>query len=150
MTSAIDQTSASQEPLKVQRFIMRLPRIMSFLETWSFGLSGLFIWLGTAPAMHAALGVQAIWVWIPTAIVGVLLNFQVKRLGMTWQDMSGGTPNYAARLLQRYPGIARYGAIGYWLGWVSIPPHERHRPGRLDCSHSGTTEYPLSCQYPAD
>jgi PAS domain S-box-containing protein len=122
MTSAIDQTSASQEPLKVQRFIMRLPRIMSFLETWSFGLSGLFIWLGTAPAMHAALGVQAIWVWIPTAIVGVLLNFQVKRLGMTWQDMSGGTPNYAARLLQRYPGIARYGAIGYWLGWVSIPP----------------------------
>ncbi len=116
-TAPVDHESG-----RTQRFTMRLPRSLSSLETWGFGLSGLFIWLGAAPAMHAALGPQALWVWVPTAIIGTLLNFQVKRLGMAWQDMSGGTPNYAARLLRHYQGLARYGAIGYWLGWVSIPP----------------------------
>ncbi len=72
--------------------------------------------------MNAALGVQAIFIWIPAAIIGILLNFQVQHLGMCWRDMSGGTPNYAARLLAKYPIAARYGAIGYWLGWVSVPP----------------------------
>jgi len=94
-------TPVDHERGKNQRFAMRLPRSLSSLETWGFGLSGLFLWLGTAPAMHTALGVQAIWVWIPTAIIGMMLNFQVKRLGMAWQEMSGGTPNYAARLLER-------------------------------------------------
>ncbi|WP_254567206.1 amino acid permease [Oscillatoria sp. HE19RPO] len=72
--------------------------------------------------MNAALGVQAIFVWIPAAIIGLLLNVQVQHLGMRWPDMSGGTPNYAARLLAKYPIAARYGAVGYWLGWVSVPP----------------------------
>ena len=102
--------------------LVRLKRSLSFLETWGFGLSGLLLWLGPAPAMNAALGVQAIFVWIPAAIIGILLNLQVQRLGMHWPDMSGGTPNYAARLLAKYPLAARYGAVGYWLGWVSVPP----------------------------
>ncbi|MCT7976566.1 amino acid permease [Laspinema olomoucense] len=102
--------------------LVRLKRSLSFLETWGFGLSGLLLWLGPAPAMNAALGVQAIFVWIPAAIIGILLNFQVQHLGRRWTDMSGGTPNYAARLLAKYPIAARYGAIGYWLGWVSVPP----------------------------
>ncbi|MBO0348351.1 amino acid permease [Phormidium pseudopriestleyi FRX01] len=102
--------------------LVRLKRSLSFLETWGFGLSGLLLWLGPAPAMNAALGVQAIFVWIPAAIIGILLNLQVQRLGMHWPDMSGGTPNYAAKLLAKYPIAARYGAVGYWLGWVSVPP----------------------------
>ncbi|MCS6814522.1 MAG: PAS domain S-box protein, partial [Cyanobacteria bacterium] len=122
MTTSSLVSAVDLDHRKSQPFIMRLPRSLSSLETWSFGLSGLFIWLGTAPGMHTALGPQAIWIWIPTAIIGMLLNFQVRRLGMAWQEMSGGTPNYAARLLRQYPGLARYGAIGYWLGWVSIPP----------------------------
>lgn len=102
--------------------LVRLKRSLSFLETWGFGLSGLLLWLGPAPAMNAVLGVQAIFVWIPAAMIGILLNLQVQHLGMRWRDMSGGTPNYAARLLAQYPIAARYGAVGYWLGWVSVPP----------------------------
>ena len=102
--------------------VSSLPRSLTSLETWGFGFSGLLLWLGTAPAMHAALGSQAIWVWLPGTIVGVLLNLQVKRLGTHFSDVAGGTPNYTTRLLHRFPAIARYGAIGYLLGWVSVPP----------------------------
>ncbi len=102
--------------------VVSLPRSLTSLETWGFGFSGLLLWLGTAPAMHAALGTQALWVWLPGTIVGVLLNLQVKRLGMHFPDVAGGTPNYMTRLLQRFPSVARYGAIGYLLGWVSVPP----------------------------
>ena len=102
--------------------VVSLPRSLTSLETWGFGFSGLLLWLGTAPAMHAALGSQAIWVWLPGTIVGMLLNLQVKRLGMQFPDVAGGTPNYMTRLLQPFPAIARYGAIGYLLGWVSVPP----------------------------
>ncbi|MBW4419691.1 MAG: amino acid permease [Myxacorys californica WJT36-NPBG1] len=99
-----------------------LPRSLTAVETWGFGFSGLLLWLGTAPAMHAALGPQAIWVWLPGTIVGILLNLQVKRLGTYYSDVAGGTPNYITRLLQRFPSVARYSAIGYLLGWVSVPP----------------------------
>ncbi|MGG6294184.1 ATP-binding protein [Leptolyngbya sp. AN02str] len=99
-----------------------LPQSLTSQETWGFGFSGLLLWLGTAPAMHAALGAQAIWVWLPGTIIGVMLNLQVKRLGSYYLDVAGGTPNYITRLLSRYPGLARYGAIGYLLGWVSVPP----------------------------
>jgi PAS domain S-box-containing protein len=99
----------------------QLPQNLSSFETWGFGATGLLLWFGVAPAMHIELGEQAIWVWIPCVIGSVLLNLQVKRLGRQWQEMSGGTPNYAARLLADYPLIARYGAIGYWVGWASVP-----------------------------
>lgn len=98
-----------------------LPRSLTSLETWGFGFSGLLLWLGTAPAMHAALGSQAIWVWLPGTIVGILLNFQVKQLGTYFPDVAGGTPNYTTRLLHKFPTLARYSAIGYLLGWVSVP-----------------------------
>jgi hypothetical protein len=98
-----------------------LPASLTSLETWGFGFSGLLLWLGTAPAMHAALGPQAFWVWLPGTIVGILLNLQVKHLGTYFSGVSGGTPNYTTRLLQRFPALARYSAIGYWLGWVSVP-----------------------------
>jgi hypothetical protein len=51
-----------------------------------------------------------------------LLNLQVKQLGKFFPDVAGGTPNYTTRLLQQFPALARYGAIGYLLGWVSVPP----------------------------
>lgn len=100
---------------------LRLSRGLSALETWGFGLSGLLLWLGTAPGMHLDLGDQAIWVWLPGALIGVMLNLQVKHLGNLWRDVAGGTPNYTTRLLRHYPGLARYVALGYWLGWVSVP-----------------------------
>ena len=101
---------------------LRLQRSLSSIETWGFGLSGLLLWLGPAPAAHSALGAAALYVWLPGAIVGILLNLQVRRLGIHWPNISGGTPNYAAHLLKKYPLLASYGAIGYWLGWVSVPP----------------------------
>lgn len=106
--------------LPMPNFVLR--RSLGTLETWGFGFSGLLLWLGTAPAMNAALGPAAMWVWIPGTIIGILLNLQVKRLGMHHPDVSGGTPNYMTILLDRYPFLARYGAIGYWLGWISVPP----------------------------
>jgi PAS domain S-box-containing protein len=100
---------------------MRLPRSLSVLETWGFGLTTPIGWLNVAVPIHAALGPQAIFVWLPAAIVAILLNLQVKHLGMHWPKMSGGTANYTTRLLKNYPGLGRYAAIGYILGWVSVP-----------------------------
>jgi len=100
---------------------LRLQPGLGPLETWGFGFSGLLLWLGPAPAMHAALGPQAIWVWLPGVIVGMLLNFQVKRLGTAWSEMAGGTPNYTTRLLKNYPWLAAYSAIGYFFGWAAVP-----------------------------
>ena len=104
------------------RFAFKLPRTLGSIETWGFGFSGLLLWLGTAPAMNAALGLGSLWVWIPGAVIGTLLNLQVRQLGIHDQDRSGGTPNYATQLLHKFPFLARYSAIGYWLGWVSVPP----------------------------
>ncbi|MGC1197626.1 MAG: ATP-binding protein [Geitlerinemataceae cyanobacterium] len=99
----------------------RLPRLLSVLEVWGFGLSGLLLWLGPAPEMNSHLGVSSIAVWIPASIVGILLNLQVQQLGTRWSHLSGGTPNYTTKLLENRPFLARYGAIGYFLGWVSVP-----------------------------
>jgi PAS domain S-box-containing protein len=99
----------------------QLPRSLSVLETWSFGVSAHAGWITVAPALCAALGTKALLVCLPGMIVGILLNLQVQRLGQHWQEMSGGTPNYAARLLKNYPGLGRYIALGYFVGWASAP-----------------------------
>src|SRR6476469_9063595 len=101
--------------------VSSLPRSLTALETWGFGFSGLLLWLGTAPEIYTALGAKAIWVWLPGTIVGILLNLQVKQLGKHFLNVAGGTPNYTTRLLQKFPALARYSAIGYLLGWVSVP-----------------------------
>ena len=98
-----------------------LPRSLGVVETWGFGFSGLLLWLGTVPSLEEALDLKAIAVWIPIALLGMLLNWQVRRLGNHLPHLSGGTPNYAAYLLRRTPKLGVYGAIGYWLGWVSVP-----------------------------
>ncbi|MBD1886183.1 ATP-binding protein [Microcoleus vaginatus] len=103
-----------------RRSPMRLQPTLTTLETWGFGLTGHLIWISAAPALHAALGPQAIFVWIPATIVGMLLNFQMQSLGRKWPEMSGGTPNYTARLLNNYPWLARYGAMGYFFSWLSV------------------------------
>ncbi|PSB25710.1 PAS domain S-box protein, partial [Chlorogloea sp. CCALA 695] len=101
--------------------VAHLPRSLSAMETWGFGLTGHVGWIGTAPIVHAALGPKAIFVWLPGVIVSVLLNLQVQRLGMHWPNIAGGTPNYAARLLKNFYGLGSYVAIGYFIGWVAAP-----------------------------
>jgi signal transduction histidine kinase/DNA-binding NarL/FixJ family response regulator len=96
-----------------------LPRSMTAIETWGFGLAGPPGWTGLVPAMKAALSTQAIFVWIPATLIGILINYQVKYLGIRQVEAAGGTPNYIARLLNRYPLIASYAAIGYLLNWLS-------------------------------
>ncbi|HYW19002.1 MAG TPA: amino acid permease [Nodularia sp. (in: cyanobacteria)] len=96
-----------------------LTRSLSAKETWGFGLTAHISWTALVPAVHAALGSQAIFVWIPAVLVGILINYQVKRLGMHLVNMAGGTPNYTTYLLKHYPGLARYAAIGYLFSWVS-------------------------------
>lgn len=97
----------------------RLTRSLNTVESWGFGLTAHISWVALVPAIHAALGSQAIFVWIPAVIVGMLINYQVKRLGTYFIDVAGGTPNYISHLLKPYPGLARYAAIGYLLNWVS-------------------------------
>lgn len=113
----VNQNRAKPNPLPEDR----LPRTLTSIETCGFGLTGQLIWISTAPAMHIALGPQAIFVWLPAVIVGMMLNFQVKRLGMRWPDVSGGTPNYATRLLQRFPNFGKLSAIAYYFSWAVIP-----------------------------
>ena len=100
---------------------LKLPRLLTVLEVWGFGLSGLLLWLGPGPASNADLGQPVIWVWMVAAVIGVLYNLQVKHLGSHYPNLSGGTPNYITKLLDNHPFLARYGAIGYFLGWVSVP-----------------------------
>ncbi|OUL26848.1 ATP-binding protein [Nostoc sp. 106C] len=97
-----------------------LPRSLSSWETWAFGLTSHLGWTSVVPAVHAALGTQAVFVWVPGVIVGMLLNYQMKHLGRNLVDVAGGTPNYTTQLWQRHPLIARYAAIGYLLGWLSF------------------------------
>ncbi len=92
------------------------------METWGFGLTGLLLWTGVAPSIHAELGPQAIAVWLVGTMIGMLLNLQIKQLGSHYPDVSGGTPNYLTRLLHDYPLLARYGAIGYYISWVAVLP----------------------------
>ncbi|HBB30791.1 MAG TPA: histidine kinase [Cyanobacteria bacterium UBA8803] len=101
---------------------LRLPRHLSLLEAWGFGLTGLLLWISSAPGAHLQLGSQAIFVWLPGVIIGVTINFQVKHLGDRWQDMSGGTPNYITRLLDKFPLLGTYAAIGYYISWVAVLP----------------------------
>jgi PAS domain S-box-containing protein len=113
--------SAAQTP-RSNALFRKLQRSLSPLETSSFGVTSHISWISTAPAIHAALGASALLVWLPLVMVGMLLNFQVKRLGHLWPDVAGGTPNYSSRLLKNYPLLGRYGAIGYFLGWAGYLP----------------------------
>ncbi|WP_138503433.1 EAL domain-containing protein [Nostoc sp. PA-18-2419] len=106
---------------KNQPLGMRLPRTLSYLETWGFGLTGHVGWIGTAPIIHAALGSKAILVWLFGTIVSFLLNLQVQSLGRHWPDVAGGTPNYTTKLLKNFPSLGRYVALGYFFSWVAAP-----------------------------
>ncbi|WP_375513371.1 amino acid permease [uncultured Nostoc sp.] len=114
-------TKNSVQAEKNQRLVMRLPRTLSYLETWGFGLTGHVGWIGTAPIIHAALGPKAILVWLFGTIISFLLNLQVQSLGRHWPDVAGGTPNYTTRLLENFPGLGRYVALGYFFSWAAAP-----------------------------
>ena len=116
------QILGSAQGERKQSTSMGLQRNLSLIETWGFGLTGLLLWMGVAPGAHAELGAQAMWVWIPGAIIGVLVNLQIRQLGRTLTHVSGGTPNYITHWLKGYPQITRYAAIGYFISWVAVLP----------------------------
>ncbi|MEM6251634.1 MAG: ATP-binding protein [Cyanobacteria bacterium P01_D01_bin.156] len=100
----------------------KLPRTLSLIETLGFGLTGLLLWLGVAPGAHAELGLQAMWVWIPGSLLGIVINVQVRQLGQQLPDVAGGTPNYLTHLLPEKRWLTSYAAIGYFLSWVAVIP----------------------------
>ncbi len=112
--------TSSQSPIPHQQPFQSLPRNMSTLETWTFSVTNYLIWITLVPTIHAELGTAAIFVWVPGVIVGIFINYQVKHLGKNLLNVSGGTPNYIARLWTDYPIIGRYAAIGYLITWISV------------------------------
>jgi PAS domain S-box-containing protein len=74
------------------------------------------------PSVHAALGTKAIFVWVPAVLIGMLLNYQVKHLGLRFIDVAGGTSSYTLRLWQDYPWLARYIALSFFSAWVAAVP----------------------------
>ncbi|MEH2236238.1 hypothetical protein [Nostoc sp.] len=66
-------TNNSVQEEKNQHLVIRLPRTLSYLETWGFGLTGHVGWIGTAPIIHAALGPKAMLVWFfGTIIINIM------------------------------------------------------------------------------
>jgi signal transduction histidine kinase len=114
VTKSMQTTTSEQSAIP-----SKLTRSLSLLETAGFALAGPPGWIGLVFVMQVAIDVQSIFVWIPVTLIGILINYQVKYLGMKQPDVAGGTPNYIARLFRRYPIIAKYAAIGYLLNWVS-------------------------------
>jgi PAS domain S-box-containing protein len=114
--------SRSQSPVSHQLPFQSLPRSMTTLETWTFGITNHLSWPTLVATVHADLGTEAIFVWVPAVIVGMLINYQVKHLAKNLLDVSGGTPNYIARLWNKQPIIASYAAIGYLISWLSVVP----------------------------
>ncbi|WP_058998317.1 ATP-binding protein [Leptolyngbya sp. NIES-2104] len=115
-------TRSPQVDLTDSSSLTPLPRQLSLIETWGFGLTGLLLWMGVAPGTQAELGNQALWVWIPGAIVGVIIVLQVRSLGRGFPDVAGGTPNYVTHLLKDYPTLTSYAAIGYLVSWIAVLP----------------------------
>ena len=62
------------------------------------------------------------WVWIPGALLGIVINVQIQQLGQQLPDVAGGTPNYLAHLLPDMRWLTSYAAIGYFLSWVAVIP----------------------------
>jgi len=100
----------------------KLPRNLSLIETWGFGLTGLLLWMGVAPGTQAELGSQSIWVWLIGSIAAIIINLQIRQLGQRFPDVAGGTPNYITHLLKEYPQLTSYAAIGYFVSWVAVLP----------------------------
>ncbi len=100
----------------------RLTRSLSTLETWGFGVVTHIACPIVVPAVHAALGPKAIFVWVPAVLIGMLVNYQVKRLGLRFIDLAGGTSSYTLRLWQDYPWLARYIALAFFSAWLAAVP----------------------------
>ncbi len=113
-------TATTSQPTAVEPLLVPLPRTLSLIETLGFGLTGLLLWLSVAPGAHAELGAQAMWVWIPGALLGAIVNFQVRQLGQQLPNVAGGTPSYLTHLLPDFPWLTRYAALGYFLSWIAV------------------------------
>jgi amino acid permease len=100
----------------------RLPKSLSPLETWGFGLTTHPAWFFTVPLTVVALGVKTIPLMLPAVGVAVMINLQLRRLGDRWHNVSGGTPNYTTRLLSQFPLLGRLCALGCWISWVGAAP----------------------------
>ncbi|MBF1999433.1 MAG: amino acid permease [Synechococcales cyanobacterium M58_A2018_015] len=100
----------------------RLPRTLSTLETWGFGVVTHIACPLMVPTVHAALGTKALFVWVPAVIVGIVLNYQLRRLGVRFIDLAGGTSSYTLRLWQDRPLVARYIALAFFSAWIAAVP----------------------------
>jgi diguanylate cyclase (GGDEF)-like protein len=92
----------------------------TLFETFSFSISGVIIWFISFPIAHAALGISALYIWIPGSVISMFTNFQVKNIIAKYIHLPGGTPIYTAKMLSKFPFLARYGAIGHTWAWMTL------------------------------
>ena len=108
------------KPKKAQSLsqAQRLPRILTPLETWGFGMSGHIVWIISGPAVFHSLGLASMYTWLPLSLTAMLSCFQIRRLALRYPDVSGGVPSYIYRLFPKWKLFSTYVALGWFIGWV--------------------------------
>ncbi|MFN2520538.1 MAG: ATP-binding protein [Candidatus Limnocylindria bacterium] len=96
--------------------------MLSTVEIYSLGLNGLVFWVFVAASTYLTLGSVAALLWVPTSLVGALINLQSRHMARLWPDVVGGTPGYVRRLFPRAGWLGRYASMSYFTSWALITP----------------------------
>ena len=95
-----------------------LPRILSPIETWGFGLAGHIVWIVAAPPVFWQLGLASMYTWLPLTLTAMISCFQVRQLALHFPRVTGGVPSYLHRLFPQRRWLTLYAALGWYMGWI--------------------------------
>ncbi len=96
-----------------------LPRVLSVMETWGFGMTGHLVWILVIPFFLGQLGASAMYIWFPLSIISIISCLQAWKLALLFPDVAGGIPSYVYRLFPKRKFLSGYVAVGYYLGWLA-------------------------------
>ena len=94
---------------------MRLQPILNSVEVWSFGFTGLLLWIVIAPVAHAGLGTLSLLMWVPITCVGMIITHQVRHIAMHWPEMADVEDAMNARAPQPKPAPYDDAVMPEWL-----------------------------------
>ena len=117
-SSRSSQTTSSPHKFNYGRYRRTLPRILSPIETWGFGLAGHIVWIVAAPPVFQQLGLASMYTWVPLSITAMISCFQVRELALQFPRVTGGVPSYLHRLFPKRNRFTLYAALGWYMGWI--------------------------------